>query len=371
MILGSLMRWFLVFLTIALAGCNDRTAAPIRPDALAVGLNKNVFIGTTRAINEAGEYGIDRSTELSLLQATVSIPPNRTLGSVSDGLDKPKPERDFTLAALSEFNTASKFSQSLQRDIASNSSGRREVTIFVHGFNNSFTDSAFRLAQLGHDLELPGAFVSYAWPSRANPLGYEYDRDSALFARDGLADLLEAVGNAGDPEIILVAHSMGSALVMETLRQLEIAQPGWAGRHIRGVILMSPDINVDVFRSQIKRIKVVPDPFVVIVSRKDAVLRLSSRLRGQKTQLGNIQNIEDVSDLPITLLDVSEFSDRRSGNHFVAGSSPALIQLLRRSSDLDREFLRGRAGTTITLPGQRRVVARKLTPSALVPGEAR
>lgn len=350
------MRWFLVFLTIALVGCSDRTAAPIRPDALAVGLNKNVFIGTTRAINEAGEFGIDRSTELSLLQATVSIPPNRDLGTVSDGLDTPKPERDFALAALDAFASETAFSNSLSRNIAANAGGNREVTVFVHGFNNSFTDSAFRLAQLGHDLELPGAFVSYSWPSRANPLGYEYDRDSALFARDGLADLLEAVGNAGDPDIILVAHSMGSALVMETLRQLEIAEPGWVGRHIRGVILMSPDINIDVFRSQIKRIKVVPDPFVVIVSRKDAVLRLSSRLRGQKTQLGNIENVESVSDLPITLLDVTAFSDRRSGNHFVAGSSPALIQLLRRSSDLDREFLRGRAGAAIVIPGQRRVV---------------
>ena len=28
--------------------------------------------------------------------------------------------------------------------------------------------------------------VHYAWPSAAEPLGYVYDRDSAIFARDGL-----------------------------------------------------------------------------------------------------------------------------------------------------------------------------------------
>ncbi|MEM6373968.1 MAG: alpha/beta hydrolase, partial [Pseudomonadota bacterium] len=139
-------------------------------------------------------------------------------------------------------------------------------------------------------------------------------------------------------------------------RQLEIAQPGWVGQNIRGVILLSPDLNVDVFRSQFLQIRDVPDPFVVIVSRKDAVLRLSSRLRGQPFQLGNISNTDEVADLPITIVDVSDFSDRKSGNHFVAGGSPALIQLLRRSSDLDRDFLRGNTGAVVVLPGQRRVL---------------
>jgi len=121
-------------------------------------------------------------------------------------------------------------------------------------------------------------------------------------------------------------------------------------------MLISPDLNVDVFRSQFKQIRDVPDPFVVIVSRKDAILRLSSRLRGQDSQLGNISNTSEVSDLPITIVDVSEFSDRRSGNHFVAGNSPALIQLVRRSSDLDRRFLAGQTNGATLFPGQRRII---------------
>ena len=349
------MRWVGLFLAFTIAGCSDRTAAPIVPEALNFGLNKTVYIGTTRDLNEAGEFGIERSTKLQLLQATVSIPPNRELGSVSDGFDKPKPERDFAIAELIPFETTSQFAHNLRSDIGQRSTNSRDVTVFVHGFNNSFSDSAFRMAQLAHDLELPGAHVSYAWPSRGNPLGYEYDRDSALFARDGLAELLKSIRSAGQIDLNVVAHSMGSALVMETFRQLEIGQPGWVGENISGVILISPDINIEVFRSQFSRIKTIPDPFVVVVSRKDAVLRVSSRLRGQKTQLGNISNLDDVSDLPITILDVSEFTDFRSGNHFVAAGSPALIQLLRRSSDLDQKFLRGGNGAVVLLPGQRRI----------------
>ncbi|MEO0402283.1 MAG: alpha/beta fold hydrolase [Pseudomonadota bacterium] len=350
------MRWILVALAFALIGCSDRTAAPVIPEALDFGLNKTVFIGTTRAMNDAGEYGIGRAPSLQLLEAQVSIPPNRALGSVSDGFDKPKLDRDFALATMNAFEGAAGFSDRLQSHVRVNSQGNREVTIFVHGFNNSFSDAAFRMAQLAHDLEIPGSHVSYSWPSRGNPLGYEYDRDSALFARDGLAELLQAVRAAGQPDVIIVAHSMGSALVMETLRQLEIERPGWTGRNITGLIMISPDINVDLFRAQFARFQDPPERFIVIVSRKDAVLRVSSRLRGVDSQLGNISNAADIADLPITVVDVSAFSDRRSGNHFVAGSSPALIQLLRRSSDLDSEFLRGRSGLAVALPGQRRIL---------------
>lgn len=350
------MRWLALILLLTLAACNDRTAAPILPDALGVGPNRTVFLGTTRLLNEGGEYGIGRAHTLSFLRANVSIPPRRAVGTVSYGFEAPDPEKNFALAGLDRYDTADSFTRSLREEIAVSRSERREVTVFVHGFNNSFTDAAFRMAQLAHDLEIPGAQVSYSWPSRGNPLGYEYDRDSALFARDGLAELLRAVKAAGNPDLILVAHSMGSKLVMETLRQLEIAEPGWSGRNLRAVILLSPDINIDVFRSQFKRLETVPDPFVVIVSRKDRFLRLSSRLRGEKTQLGNIDNADAVGDLPITVVDVSEFSDGK-GNHFVAGGSPALIQILRRSGDLNREFLRGRRGSTVVVPGQQRIVA--------------
>lgn len=349
------MRAILLVLIFVLAACSDRTAAPIVPEAKFIGTNRDVFIGTTRSLNDAGEFGIGRSPSLKLLQATVSLPPGRALGSVSDGQDRPKPDRDFTLAALGSYDTDDAFRAALAADLAAQPPTERDVTVFVHGFNNSFTNAAFRIAQMAEDLEVPGTHVSYSWPSRGNPLGYEYDQDSALFARDGLADLLRLIRSAGQPDITLVAHSMGSALVMETLRQLDIAEPGWVGRNIGGVILLSPDINVDIFRSQFARIQTAPDPFVVMVSRKDAILRLSSRLRGEKTQLGNIQNTQAVADLPITIVDLTAFSDRKSGNHFVAAGSPALIQLMRRSSELDREFLRGRGGSVLTIPGVRRI----------------
>ncbi|MEP4336445.1 MAG: alpha/beta fold hydrolase, partial [Roseobacter sp.] len=223
------MRWAIVTLFLALGACSDRETSPVVPDALNFGLNLPVFIGTTRGINDQGNFGIERSASLRLLKATVSIPPNREVGTISYGQDSPKLDRDFAIAGLEEFKNKDGFTASLKTEISKRKVDQSEVVVFVHGFNNNFSDAAFRMAQLGHDLEIPGAHVSYAWPSRANPLGYGYDQDSSLFARDGLADLLKTVRAAGQPDVVIIAHSMGGSLLMETFRQLEIAQPGWVG----------------------------------------------------------------------------------------------------------------------------------------------
>lgn len=89
------MRAILFVLVFLLAACSDRTAAPILPEAKLIGKNRDVFIGTTRSMNAAGEFGIGRSSSLNLLQATVSLPPGRPLGSVSDGQDPPQARPRF------------------------------------------------------------------------------------------------------------------------------------------------------------------------------------------------------------------------------------------------------------------------------------
>lgn len=340
---------------LILAACADRVAAPIVPAALQIGSNQTVFVGTTRHEDPAGTFTIKRTPQLQLMQVAVSIPPNRDIGTISDGLEKPRPDRDFVLASRHDFKDAAQFGRALNADIRASGSPEREVTVFVHGYNNSFSDAVFRVAQMANDLELPGSFVSYAWPSRGNPLGYQYDADSALFARDGLQDLLFNVEAAGTNRIVLVAHSMGSSLLMEALRQIEIAQPGWVGRNISGVVLLSPDLNVDVFRAQVRAIKRLPDPFLIFVSQKDIILKVSARLRGEAVQLGNIKSAKDIGDLPVQVIDVSAFEDRKSGGHFVAAGSPALIKLLRDFDQVGPDFISGQTGVSGGLPGRRRV----------------
>ncbi|MCR8825457.1 alpha/beta hydrolase [Pseudosulfitobacter koreensis] len=349
------MLRYLIMIVFVLSGCTDRTFAPVVPSALEVGTNQNIFVGTTRKETPAGAFGIERSQQLKLLEVQISIPPGHAFGEISHGLEDPKPLRDFVIAQRSDFQTPAAFRDALNRELNQIDAQDREVTVFVHGFNNSFADSVFRTAQMAHDLRLPGSFVTYAWPSRGNPLGYQYDADSALFARDGLQELLYDVQRAGTNRIVLVAHSMGSTVLMETLRQIEIARPGWTSDNIAGVVLLSPDLNVDVFRAQVSAFEKLPQPFMVFVSQRDIVLKLSAFLRGEEVQLGNLNSTKRLDDLPVQVIDVSAFEDRQSAGHFVTAGSPALGALLSNLGRLDPDFISGGTGASLSLPGTRRV----------------
>ena len=150
----------------------------------------------------------------------------------------------------------------------------------------------------------------YSWPSRATGYGYAYDLDSMLFARDGLEQTIRELKAMGVKRVILVAHSMGGALSMEMMRQTELQEPGWAKRNIEGVVLISPDLDLDLFRSQMKRIDDPPDPFIVMVSQKDKILNISARLRGtdEGQRLGNISSVDSLEEFPISVIDTTAFN---------------------------------------------------------------
>lgn len=361
------MRWLLVILTFTLAACSNRTAAPIVPEAIAIGSNRTVFIGTTRVEENDNTFGIRRSSELRLLELDISIPPQRKAGTISDGQNNPNPNIDFVIANRQNIDSRSNFQSRLRGVLARKPIDQQEVTVFVHGYNNSFTDAAFRTAQLAEDLDLPGASVAYSWPSRGHLLGYEYDSDSALFARDGLQKLLEDIQASGARRIVVVAHSLGSNLTMEAMRQIEISKPGWTARNLSGVILFSPDINADLFRSQTNAFQELPQPFLIFSSQSDKVLKLSARLRWEKERLGTLTDISEFNDLPISFIDVSAFTDGETGNHFVGGDSPTLLSLLKSTDQLDDGFLQGKSNAIVGLPGRRRVL-QNATQIILAPG---
>ena len=150
--------------------------------------------------------------------------------------------------------------------------------------------------------------------------------------------------------IVLVAHSMGSFITMETLRQIAIRGDRGLLDIIDGVVLMSPDIDVDVFRMQARAIGDLPEPFIIFGSDRDSVLRLSSFITGQSEgRLGSLGNLDKLADLDVTYLDVGAFRD--GTRHFPAGTSAGLIQIIGRIEDVDVAFGRDRAARTGLLPG--------------------
>lgn len=340
-------------LVAVLAGCSTRGSVVVVPAAAATGTVETIFVGTTRSADpEAGtDFGIGRSAETRYARLDVAVPPDRQPGTIvwPQGRMRPDPHRVFLATAEHLYPDPAAFRADLSSVLLGERRGTREAVVFVHGFNSTFAEGAYRLAQIGHDLDLRGAYVHYAWSSRGHPLGYAYDRDSALFARDGLADLLRQTQAAGAERILLIAHSMGAALTMETLRQIAISGDRALLNRIAAVILISPDIDVEVFRAQAAGIGTLPQPFYIFTSKKDRALALSARLTGQRDRLGTIADIDEIADLRVTVLDTTAFS---SGvGHFNAGTSPGLLTILGRLNEVDAAFARDRAGRAGLLPG--------------------
>lgn len=334
----------------ALGACQPRPVISPVPGAGFVGTVRDVFVGTTRA-DENGKFGGERSTAIHYARYAVSVPPSHQVGRIETPRKgaRPDPARDFVTAEVEPYRDTGAFRTGVSRALAR--SGQRDAVLYVHGFNNSYAEGIYRIAQIGYDLNIPGVALHYSWPSAAEPLNYAYDRDSALFARDGLERLLVEARAAGVRQLTLVAHSMGALLAMETLRQIEIGGAGRVRQLVQAVVLFSPDIDVELFRAQALRIGHLPDPFVILTSRRDRALTLSARLTGKPARLGNLDDYRELSDLKVLVLDVSAFGDGTAINHFPGARSPTLLALFSRVHSVDIALGADRAGRPGLLPG--------------------
>ncbi|MEO1681319.1 MAG: alpha/beta hydrolase [Pseudomonadota bacterium] len=339
-------RNLLLALAVLVAGCAPRANLDIVTTDPGIGSDLSVFVATNRAQVGPAQFAETARGSLSFMEYTVSVPPEHDPGIVELARRNADPERHFVTRDAAPLDRAS-FRSGLSRAFAEN--GSREVFVYVHGFNNNVADPVYRASQMKTDLALSAVPVAFAWPSAASPFGYVRDRDSALFARAALAGLLDEIA-ALNAEIILVPHSMGSLLTMETLIWIKQAGDRRTLDAIQGVVMLSPDIDVEVFRAQAAAFGPLPQPFFIFTSERDPALRLSARLTGETDRLGNIEGIERVADLDVALIDLTAVEDSAS-RHLAALTSPTMITFLRQAAQLDDTFERDPSARAGLLPG--------------------
>ena len=342
----------LIFAVMHAVCCAPRAELVLAPQAALSSMIEPVFVATTRPLDDGGTSDA-RVATLAFARIDVAIPPDREPGDITWPDNGVNIREDFTVTASARYPDATGFRGALRREIAARPAGERDVVVFVHGYNNTFADGVFRTAQIRHDFDLPAVAAHYAWSTSSSVFGYVHDRDSALFARDGLEHFLRDILASGADSVVLVAHSLGGELVMETLRQIRISGDDAIFSRLSGVILISPDIAVQVFRSQAQRIAPLPQPFVIFISQRDQILRLSAMVSGEPARLGNIGTPEDVAEFNITLIDTTEFSGGTGDtfNHTTASSSAAMIGLLRNLPQVNGVFAGDRAGQAGLIAG--------------------
>ena len=250
-----------------------------------------IFVATTRqrATTDAGAmFDSGRAQDVSYAAITVSIPPDavRKVGDVQWPQSPPgDPHHDFVTVSADYLDKRSFISTV---SATARTTGRSKVLVFVHGFNNRFDDAVYRLAQIVHDSRAPVIPVLFSWPSRGEVrlTSYAYDLESANYSRDALEELLDTLAaNPAVKEITVLAHSMGNWVTLEALRARSI-RTGKIGDKIKSVLLVAPDVDVDVFRTEIRRMGTPRPRFALFVSQDDQALELSKTIWGGVARVG-------------------------------------------------------------------------------------
>ncbi len=178
---------------------------------------------------------------------------------------------------------------------------RKEVIVFIHGFNNTFQSSALVLADIWHFTGRRGVPVLYSWPAAGGGLfGYFTDRESGEFTIFHLKEFLRLL--AGTPEvqrIHIIAHSRGTDVATTALRELVIESRA-AGRNpleflrIANLILAAPDLDFEVVRQRLVAEKFGPamGQITIYTNQQDSALYISESLMSG-TRFGRLDS-EDI-----------------------------------------------------------------------------
>lgn len=331
------MRIVAVMLALALAaGCSTRPTGVLEPVAAgAPGATRlDMLVATTRAPSDdpGVVYTGERGPAVSLSSFEVSIPPEtvRRVGEVQWPRRLPAdPAREFATLRIEPLPGVPAARDWLRGHLPKS----RRVLIFVHGFNNRFEDAVYRFAQIAHDSRTDAAPVLFTWPSRGSVFAYGFDRESANFSRDAFEETVWRI--ASDPavgDVTIMAHSMGSWLAMEGLRQMAIRR-GRLPPSIHNVVLASPDLDVDVFATQWRAMEGTQARFTIFTSQNDRALALSRRLAGGVDRLGQVdasteENYARLERSGIVVIDLTKLRGGDAFNHNKFAESPEVVQLI-------------------------------------------
>src|SRR6202521_2747066 len=90
----------------------------------------------------------------------------------------------------------------------------------------------------------------------------------------------------GVGRIHVVAHSVGTMLSMESLRQIYARHGLAVTDKIGAVIFAAPDIDMDVFTSSVERMPPLAPKITVITATNDRALAVAGWLAGGMTRVG-------------------------------------------------------------------------------------
>lgn len=277
-----------------------------------------ILVATTRKKDEREGtfFNGERAAPASYAQIDVSVPPVHRSGEIEwPPSAVGDPSQHFVVRRAGYLDGEQEFVRTLNAQLALRPKGKRRVLIFVHGYNTMFAEAVYRFTQIVHDSEAPGVPVLFSWASRGQLSQYVYDNNSATKARDDLERTIRIAFASNAEQVNILAHSMGNWVTVEALRQIRIAGGLKQINKLGSIYLAAPDIDVDVFKSQMRRFGKPPKPFYIVLSRDDKALSASNFIAGGQSRLGAAEDSAELAALGAVVIDLSDVEGADSSNH--------------------------------------------------------
>jgi esterase/lipase superfamily enzyme/uncharacterized protein (DUF2147 family) len=304
-------------------------AAPSSDDVRAL---QPVFFATNRRIKDGPSLTLasitsDRSMDLKYGLTIVGVPKNHSIGHVERpqidliqsiihlGLvyEKETDKDHFRIRSIAPLGRSG-----LIEALQSNS---ESVLLFIHGYNVPFDDAVFKAAQIAYDANFSGSVLVFSWPSAGAILGYDHDRESALFSGEDLLKVFRMLSDEiGNKRVFVLAHSLGNEILVTALQQAALSK---SSLQISELMMAAPDVDKDVFLKKAADIKSVAKNMTLYASSADKCL-LASQKKAWGTRMGFVNTtgptlVEGVETIDVTAvgadmlgLDHSTFSSERA-----------------------------------------------------------
>ncbi len=349
------------------AGCASRpesgflaTAAYEAPEAS----DHTILIASTRQRDSRPGtlFNGMRADWLDYASVTMSVPPTHVDGKIEWPQTPPgDPRRDFVVHQAGYIDGDKAFLQAVNAELAKRPRGHRKIFLFVHGFNTMFAEALYGFTQVVHDARTDHVPVLFTWASRGKLTDYLYDNNSATAARDQLAHTIRLLTQSNAEQVNILAHSMGNWVFVEAMRQIKLEGGLKHPEKIGLVLLAAPDIDVDVFKSELRAFGKLKRPYYIVLSRDDKALALSKFLAGGKSRLGDDKNADELAQLGATVIDLTNVKGDDPSDHNkyaqIAAISPELQHVLqngvgktRVASSEEAQQLGSSLGSAVTVP---------------------
>lgn len=236
-------------------------------------------------------FGSQRANQPSNIRVRLSSPSEGAFASVGIG--------SWSIKAVEPIPLGESFAAS---------PSRRDVLLYVHGFNQSFETAVLDAARLSDGIGFRGDTMLFSWPSRNSLLNYIYDRESALWSRDALETMIdELITDPSVGTVHIVAHSMGTMVAIESLRQLYDRRGAAMANRVGAIVLASPDIDIDGFTSSIARVGPLSRKITVLTVANDRALAAMRDMAGGVMRVGIAEKAR-LEALGIRVIDASDYA---------------------------------------------------------------